>query len=144
MTTTLPGWFRGFLVAMCLCGTGVFMPALAADPGEDKVKALQRERLATLREVADLTEAAARTGSVPVEKVIEARLAVFAAELELCAMHNERVRILEKTVVETRRLEAEAEKAVKSGTTPARVALIAKARRLEAEIALERAKHAKP
>lgn len=123
------------LVAVSCLGTLV-----AASPGtvraseSDKITALLKERLVTLRQILDVTEKAHAAGTGTFDKVVEARLAVFAAELDLCRTDAERVRVLEKVVAETKRLEADAEKA----KAPPGTLLAAKVRRLDAEIALER------
>ena len=115
-------------------------PFPATDSGGDKVKALLGERLATLRKIAELTEASYNAGVGSREKVAEARFAVLAAELDLSETGPDRVKVLEKVVAEARRWEAVAEEGVRTRTAPPTAALTAKARRLEAEIKLERAK----
>ena len=131
------------LVATCLGGLTSGGPTAGADPGGDKVKALLAERLVTLRKIAELAEAAHNAGSGSREKMVEARFAVLAAELDLCETSPDRVKVLERVVAEAKRWEAVAEEGLKTRTTPPAAALAAKVRRLEAEIKLERAKSEK-
>ncbi len=139
MVTPLVACVRVFVAASFLGALVAAFPGAVRAADDDKVKALLKERLVTLQAVAELTEKAFAAGGGTFERVIQARLAVFAAELDLCATDAERVKVLEKVVAETKRLEAAAEKA----SAPPGTVLVAKVRRLEAEIALERAK-AKP
>lgn len=146
MTTMQIGRCRMFILAACVGSMYLFAPLAAGRAAvldEDKVKALLRERLATLQTVADLTEKAYATGNIPFTKVIESRLAVRKAELELCETDADRIKVLEKSVAESRQLEEVVQTLVKSGQAPQREALTAKVQRLEAEIALERARPAK-
>src|SRR5262245_2379906 len=115
-----------------------------ADPVEDRVVTLRKERLGTLQQIVERTEKAQMAGAVVFGEVSEARLAALAAELDLCGTDAERVKVLEKVVAESKRLEAEAAQKVRDGVVPANATLWTKARRLEAEIALELARPKPP
>lgn len=139
---------RTRLAVACVLAAGLgglisLRPSPAAAPGGDKLNALLAERLATLREVVKLTEANYNAGSGSRDKVIEARFAVLAAELDMCETGPDRVKVLERVVAETKQLEAEAEELVRGRVAPQTTALAAKARRLDAEIKLERARGVK-
>lgn len=134
MPVPLLACVRVLVAGSCLGTLVAAAPGTVRATDGDKVNALLKQRLETLRAVLDLAEKAHAAGSGRFDKVVEARLAVFAAELDLCRTDAERVKVLEKVVAETKRLEADAEKA----EAPPGTVLAAKVRRLDAEIALER------
>jgi RNA polymerase sigma factor (sigma-70 family) len=111
-------------------------------PGKNsKVEQLLKERLAALRDIAAETEHRfKKTGTVPFEDLIQAKLAVLKAELDLCQSAKERIAIHEKIVALARELEAVADARFKAGRVPPGDLLKAKVNRLEAEIDLEREK----
>jgi outer membrane protein TolC len=120
-------------------------PALPAREGAPKdkgtrLKALLTERLAVAREAATLAEKAFRAGGGSGTQVHEANLAVLNAELDLCERDKDRIPVLEKFVAAMKRFEEHVTEAHKSGTRSSGEVLKAKLARLEAEIALERAK----
>jgi hypothetical protein len=114
----------------------------AAEPGakDGKLKALQKERLAAVRELAKLATDRYKTGSVSEDEVREAIRMVLAAELEQCDSDKDRVAVLEKVVAEAKKLEDRVAQLHKAGQAPFGATLKAKADRLQAEIALERAR----
>jgi outer membrane protein TolC len=71
---------------------------------------------------------------------VEARRRLFKAELELCESDKERVAVHEKIVQLEKESEKVVEKRVEAGRVPTYELLAARVNRLEAEIALERAK----
>jgi outer membrane protein TolC len=115
----------------------------AAEGDSDKAKALLKERLATLKLVADRLEAGYKAGTVPVADLMQAAEAVLKAELDLCETAKERVAVLVKLVESAKRREGLVEKMVKAAQATGTDLLRAKASRLEAEIALERARRMK-
>lgn len=129
------------LVLLLLAAAG---PRLAAaEAKDDKLNALLKERLATVKLVAARMEAAYKAGEVTAERMIEAAEAVLKAELDLCESDKERVAVLVKLVEAARAREELVEKMVKAATAPGTALLRAKVSRLEAEIALERARRKK-
>jgi hypothetical protein len=105
-----------------------------------KLDDLLKQRLATLRALADQTTKDYKAGRVSFERVHHAAQALLHAELELCSSDKERIAVLEKIVAEAKGYETNAVERYKSGAAPSSDALMATASRLEAEIALERAK----
>jgi tetratricopeptide (TPR) repeat protein/thiol-disulfide isomerase/thioredoxin len=105
-----------------------------------RVRALQEERLATLKEIAAEREKAFRHGRAPSDDVLQARLLVLRAELELCDSDRERVAIHEKIVALAKETEETRASQYKARRLSHSDLLTAKANRLEAEVALERAK----
>lgn len=79
-------------------------------------------------------------GRVSFDLLEHAQKALLLAELELCDSDKERVAVLEKVVALTKEFEKNAIQRYKDGTVPQADALMAAVNRLEAEIALERAK----
>jgi hypothetical protein len=105
-----------------------------------EVRALQEERLATLKEIADEKEKVFRAGRGLPEDVLQARLLVLRAELELCDSDRERVAVHEKIVAMAKEIEETLAGYYKAQRLLHSDLLTAKANRLEAEVALERAK----
>ena len=110
------------------------------DSKDTKVKALLKERHATLQAIASLTTKQYERGTASVVQVAEANRTARHAELDLCDTDKERVAVLEKMLAEAKEYEKSAEQLHKGGSIPFTAALKAKADRLEVEIALERAK----
>jgi hypothetical protein len=111
-----------------------------AEAKSPKLKELLKERLTALREIARLTTLAAKSGTAPYEQVLEATRRLLGAELERCDTDKEWVTVLEKFVGEAKKHEEYAAHLSRTGQAPARIALQAKADRLQAEIFLERAR----
>jgi len=104
------------------------------------IRALQQERLATLRQLADLLEQKRRQGSASLAEVAAAKREAAEAGLELCDTPTERVRVLEQIVADTRLLASRAEQLAQSNLACQEVALTLKAELLRAQIRLERAR----
>jgi outer membrane protein TolC len=101
---------------------------------------LLTERLAVAREVAALMEKGFRIGAASFTQVHEANLAVLRAELDLCERDKDRIAVLEKFVAAMKRFEEAMTKLLQVGQASPVEVLKAKLGRLEAEIALERAR----
>lgn len=112
--------------------------------GSTKVRELQKERLALLRQVADWTTEAYKGGRFELLAVLEARREVIAAELELCETHKERLAILEKAAELAKDIEKNTEKLAEARNAARTELLKARANRLQAEIELEKEKAAQP
>ena len=151
--------FRSKLVAivtasLLLTASGVWLssnnpPMAQAEEAQDsKLKELLNEKLSILREVASQTIKAYEQGVLPAQayevipaaQVYEAKQAVHKAELDLCDTNKERVAVLEKMLIEAKDFEKSVKREVKSGGLGTIHALRAKVKRLDVEIALERAK----
>ena len=153
LTTNFKRPWLGFAcVLIFICGvwcpwSSHSTPAQAADaarPKDVSIKELLKERLAVLRELSDQTAKEYETGRVSFDRVHQARRAVMDAELELCESGKERLAILEKIAAQARESEKTAEQRYETGNAPRSDVLAATAGRLEAEIALERAKSKVP
>ena len=131
---------RQFVVAATALAAGLL---LAADnPKEDagkKLKELHKERIATLKQIADLYSAQIATGFVTHEEILQARLRVLKAELDATETDRERVSVHENIVELMKEFEEMTDKVVKHTHVDRTVFLKAKADRLKAEIDLERA-----
>ncbi len=108
-----------------------------------KIKELQKERLATLEALVDATSTLFRRKLVDYPEVLEASLLLLKAELDAAEKESDRITIYQKMVEVLKQYEKIAELGKqfprRPGDTEAAVLKI-KARRLEAEINLERAK----
>jgi RNA polymerase sigma factor (sigma-70 family) len=106
-----------------------------------KLRAILEERLATLRAVAEHAEKLLQQSpNATFESLLQARLNVQRAEMDLCESDKERLAILEKHVTQCKEVEAISERLRKQGFLPPIDVLRAKAARLEADAALERAR----
>ena len=157
MLTSKPRAFRRLAGVSLLFLVGVIVwsvsisganAAGAAPPASDgtpkdkgtRLKALLTERLAVAREAAALVDRAFRDGTGSFTQVHEANLAVLNAELDLCERDKDRIPVLEKFVAAMKRFEEYVAEGHKAGARSDGEMLKAKLARLEAEIALERAK----
>jgi hypothetical protein len=105
------------------------------------VKELQKERIATLKQLADITTQMFQRGNVrSFEEVLEARLLVLDAELDAAEKESDRVTLYKNMVDVLKEYETIADRMVKIAKGTQASVLKVKARRLEAEINLERAK----
>ena len=129
---------RTAYAGMMLALAGLSTPMAHAD--DAKLKALLKERLEVLQQAEREVEQSFRAGQVPVDQMVQANQAVLKAQLDLTESKKERLVILEKAIVNARRTEDYATTATRAGVVPSRELLKAKAGRLAAEIALERAK----
>jgi hypothetical protein len=87
-----------------------------------------------------MTARLAQLGGTSQEELANANLRVFAVELELCETDKERVAVHEKIVKIYTTLEEMARRSEKNAVASHEEALEATMKRLDAEIALERAK----
>ena len=105
-----------------------------------KIKELQRERIATLKEMVDAISTMREQQLASYQDVAETKLLLLNAELEATEKGSSRITLYKSIVDVLKEGEKFAEDAVRTaGGTQVRI-LQVKARRLEAEINLERAK----
>jgi hypothetical protein len=120
------------------CGTSP--RAVAADGSDTKVKALLKERHATLEMAAQVTSEDYKHAKVSFRQVEEANRAVLNAELDLCETDKERAAVLEKMLAEARNYERIVEEVRNAARASYADVLKARADRLQVEITLERAR----
>jgi|SRR5262245_22549025 len=113
---------------------------MSQSAAQDKLRALQRERVETLSKLASYLEESYKSGATGLEQLLEARQRVAKAELALCQTNAERIAVRERVVQETKEYESRISGTVEVGGKPVGELLKAKARRLKAEIALEQEK----
>jgi outer membrane protein TolC len=111
-----------------------------AEESAKKVKELQKERIATLKQMADQTTKLFQHGSVSFEELCEARLLVLKAELDAAEKESDRITLYKNIVDVLKEYETWADGRFKSARGTMISVLKVKAKRLEAEINLERAK----
>ncbi|HLW64720.1 MAG TPA: hypothetical protein VKS79_05320 [Gemmataceae bacterium] len=133
------------LMAVCMISLVVFASLLHADEpkpatADSKIKQLQKERLAILKDVARLAKERIRVGQGTVEELRDAERMLLDAELELCSTDKERVEVLERHLSQAQEIEQMMDKMAKAGIVRTSSSLLAKADRLQVEIALARAK----
>src|SRR5262249_18406380 len=111
------------------------------EAGSAQVRALLEERLKALKTIASETEQAfTSSGRIPFEELVKAKVQVLLGELDLCNTDKERIEILEKIVGHAKELEQVVDANFTAGRTPHVDLLKAQVDRLNAEIALERAR----
>jgi hypothetical protein len=111
-----------------------------AEPGPGLSLAARKARLATLQNIVADKEKRYEHGTIPVREVLEARLQVRRAELDLCTSDKGRVAVHERIVALARDMEKAYEALYQAGRVPALDLLKARADRLAAETDLERAR----
>jgi RNA polymerase sigma factor (sigma-70 family) len=113
----------------------------AKEPAPDqKVQALLKERLAVLKEMQNRADKLYQAGQESKGELLQIKLRVLKAELDLCATDKERIAVHEKMVAVLKEIEQQVEELVKQNAAGAGAVLEARLNRLEAEIALERAR----
>jgi hypothetical protein len=138
------------LILAVTAATLLMAPASAQDkvnpPSKDKteesakkIKELQKERIATLKEMVDAISRMREQQLASYQDVAETKLLLLNAELEVAEKGSSRIALYESIVDVLKEGEKFAYDARNTGSNTARY-LKVKARRLEAEINLERAK----
>lgn len=134
----------GLLVLLIIAGTvGRWTApsrAHAAGENDSKLKALLKEKLAVAQEVLAIVTEARRNGDTSIEAVVEVNQVVAKAELDLCDTNAERVAVLERMLTQAKDYEKRVAELVKAEAGPKTTLLKARLIRLDAEVALERAK----
>ena len=105
-----------------------------------RVKELQKERLAALQDLVEITSTLYKSARTTPEELCEARLLLSKAQLETAQTEADRIAIHEKLVNELKLYEEVAEAAVSTARGTRSAVLKVKAMRLEAQIQLEEAK----
>lgn len=106
----------------------------------NKVRDLQEQRLATLRNLVKMTTEHYKNGRASSDELRSATGARDEAELDLCTSNKERIAILERIVAEAKLLEELSVKMAANKLLPETSVLRAKADRLQKEILLEQAR----
>jgi outer membrane protein TolC len=115
-------------------------PKERIEESAQKVKELQKERIATLKQMEDVITKLFQSGHGSLEEAYEAKLLLLKAELDLAEKESDRVTLYKNFVDVSKKFEKLAEERVKTGRGTMVPVLKFKARRLEVEISLERAK----
>ena len=105
-----------------------------------KVRDLQEQRLATLRNLVEITTEHYKDGQVSSDELRSATRARDEAELDLCISNAQRIVILERIVAEAKRIEEQDAELVTNKLLSRRLLLKATADRLQQQILLESAK----
>jgi hypothetical protein len=137
---------RSLVLAFCALMAGLAPATVSlaqeqARPG-DKLATLLNERLAVARQIAKAVNESFKNRSATVDELLEASRLVLGAELALCDSNKARIAVLEKYATEAKKREAIAMQIFKTGQGTERLALKARADRLQAEIAIEKARAA--
>lgn len=152
--TKLQLWWLGVLPLLIVIWVAFHLPPnssrpvaaaelLLADPTETpsgQVKVLLHQRVKVLRDLHSQLLSQYRGGLVPFDAVHRTMRDILHAEMELSESDTERIAILEKVVTQAKENENAAEQRGKAGLASDCDRLMGTAGRLEAEIALHRAK----
>jgi hypothetical protein len=126
-------------IALFLGGAFYGAAPAADDPPDARLKQLLREKQQLRKQAAEMIRRLQATGGgATAVEVIEAHLAALRAELDAAETREERIAALEKIVAEEKRREQMLMANVKGLSAMEQIDL--KVRRLDAEIALERAR----
>ena len=126
--------------AMSLAFRGAAVPVHAQQSTDNKLKQLLKDRHAALEAVAKATREGYESGAVSMEDMYHSQMAVLQGELDATDVQKDRIDILERMV----KMAGEQEKGIAAGLemgiSTETSALRSKVTRIEAEIALERAR----
>lgn len=133
----------GCLANMTAIASGKPLVAFPDDKptnANSRVRDLQKERVAVLREAVDDIKAAYQAGRTSIDRLQQALRSQYDAELEICDTDKEKLRVHQEIFNLARENEQSTEQRYKSGNVPKIDLLMATASRLSAAIALERVK----
>jgi len=117
--------------------------AAPAPAKADKIKELQKEHLATVTRIYELTLERYKSGQASPDQLLQAQTAILSAKLELAETKQERIKAHEEMVTLAEQAQEYAQKLVDAGQGTTIDALKARAHLLRARIALEKAKSEK-
>ena len=116
------------------------LPVQAEQQPDGKLKQQLEELLVTLRSLATMTEHAYKQGNVSAEEMYQSQQKVLRAELDVAENQKDRVSIHERLAKMAADRETMFATLVKRSSASMADAINAKVERIEAEIALERAR----
>jgi hypothetical protein len=119
---------------------GVVPAREPAETSAQKIKNLQKERIATLKELVDGLDVLVKAARADFGELLEARLLLLQAELNAAEKGEERIALYKKTIDSFNQYEEWAKERVRAARANQTIVLRIKARRLEVEIQLEQAK----
>ncbi len=111
-----------------------------AEESAKKVKELQKERIATLKQMVEVISDLFRHNRAEFDEAIQARLMLLKAELDAAEKESERITLYKNIVDVLKDFEKIADRRYKASRVSLYPVLKVKAMRIEAEIDLERAK----
>ena len=111
---------------------------------DSKVRPLQKQRLAVLKEATSEIKSAYLAGRTSVDRLQAALRAQYEAELDLCETDKDRLRVLEEMLKLAGENEQSLEQRYKAGDLPKSDFLAATAQRLEVAISIEKLKTKQP
>lgn len=131
------------VVVAVVLTTGSTTSSPAAQPQNDPVKTLQKERLTALQKIHDESRRAYKGGQLPLDQVLSAHLALLNGKLDLCETHAERVKVHEEMVQVAEEFLKSVRKLAEAKQVSNLDVLKAEVQLLDARIGLEKAKAAK-
>jgi hypothetical protein len=115
-------------------------PKDKADASARKIKELQKERIAALKEVAEQSLKLAQASRLDTREAVDARMALLKAELEVAEKESDRVALYKGALDSLKACEEMAKSRYESGRATSLDLHKARAAYLEVEIELERLK----
>jgi outer membrane protein TolC len=128
------------LVGLCWCASAGWCAAAEKADTKDRMKALLKERVDTAKAIYDALLEKYNHGAGNIGSVHRAKMAWLNAQLSLTETKKERLKIYEEIVKDSKEWEQTALRNIENGAGEQIEALTARAERIEAEIALERAR----
>tara|TARA_R110002095_G_scaffold2435_1_gene9882 strand:+ start:3086 stop:3535 length:450 start_codon:yes stop_codon:yes gene_type:complete len=143
-TLLLNQFVTGFFIATILTAgpAGSFSNEPTSATAESIVELLQKRQF-VLSQLVKLQTEAYRNGETGLETIIQASQQLLLVELELATSHEERIKLLERSIKMARELEKIAEAKHKSGNGSAADMLSSQSDRLNVEIRLVRERQKK-
>ena len=141
--TSRPVWLAVALTAVLTMGIafrGETLPVHAQESSKNKLKELLTDRHTALDALAKATREGYESGAVSLEEMYLAQMAVLKGELDATADKKDRITVLEKIVKMAQEQEKGVAAGVEMGISTETSALRSKVARIEAEVALERAR----
>jgi hypothetical protein len=126
--------------SMSLAFRGAAAPVHAQQSSDNKLKDLLKDRHAALEAVAKATREGYESGAVSLEDMYQSQMAVLKGELDAADGQKDRVSILERMVKMAQEQEKGIAAGLEMGISTETSALRSRVARIEAEIALERAR----
>ena len=128
------------VTALSIAVTGRWCAAAEKADTNDRMKALLKERVDTTKAIYDLLLEKYNHGAGNIGSVHRAKMAWLNAAASLTETKKERLKIYEEIVKDSKEWEQTALRNIETGAGERIEALTARAERIEAEIALERAR----
>jgi hypothetical protein len=139
----MSGLILPFLALALLAAPGQAADKKLSDESVKKIKELQKERIATLKDLVEGTGKLFQSARVEYQEPLAAIMSLLQAELEATEKESDRIAIYKQTIDLLTTYEKVAKAQYENGRATKMAGFAIKAKRLEVEILLEKAKAVK-